>query len=251
MVFGLLLVIAVHGVEVFWPKPVVQIEIKPESAFKFMGSKTLAGEIVKRQAKILTDVKEREAASAAGKVPTELQLYVGNKDVYGGSFVYLDQDWVARQSSPPDILRMERIEYGNAIGYPVAITSKAGERIGVGEPGFNARLLALVREGDARRDEINRIERKEIGHINQQMQRLQLKKKALGHDAEKNKPALSDIDERLKRLQADYELLPKRAGELREKQADYALSYRLADGSEKSMPKWPSRSAFIIPINSH
>lgn len=236
MVFGLLLVIAVHGVEVFWPKPVVQIEIKPESAFKFMGSKTLAGEIVKRQAKILTDVKEREAASAAGKAPTELQLYVGNKDVYGGSFVYLDQDWVARQSSPPDILRMERIEYGNAIGYPVAITSKAGERIGVGEPGFNARLLALVREGDARRDEINRIERKEIGHINQQMQRLQLKKKALSHDAGKNKPALSDIDERLKRLQADYELLAKRAGELREKQADYSLSYRLADGSEKSMP---------------
>jgi phosphate transport system permease protein len=152
MVSGLLLVIAVHGIEVFWPKPVVQIEINPESTFKFMGSKTLAGEIVKRQAKILTDVKEREAAAAAGKTPTEVQLYVGNKDVYGSSFVYLDQDWVARTSSPPDILRMERIEYGNAIGYPVAITSKGGERIGAGEPGFNARLLALVSEVNARRD---------------------------------------------------------------------------------------------------
>jgi phosphate transport system permease protein len=236
MVFGLLLVIGVHGVEVFWPKPVVQIEIKPDSAFKFMGSKTLAGEIVKRQAKILTDVKEREAASAAGKAPTELQLYVGNKDVYGGSFVYLDQDWVARTSSPPDILRMERIEYGNAIGYPVAITSKAGERIEAGKPGFNARLMALVREVNARRDEINRIERKEIGQINQQMQQMQLKKKALDQDAERNKPALSDIDERLKKLQADYELLAKRAGVLREKQADYSLDYRLADGSEKSIP---------------
>ena len=76
MVSGLLLVIGVHGIEVFWPKPVVQIEVKPESTFKFMESKALAGEIVKRQAKILTDVKEREAAAAAGKVPTELQLYV-------------------------------------------------------------------------------------------------------------------------------------------------------------------------------
>jgi phosphate transport system permease protein len=234
MVFGLLLVIGVHGVEVFWPKPVVQVEIRPESAFKFVGSKVLAGEIVKRQTKILTDVKEREAAAAAGKTPTELQLYVGNKDVYGGSFVYLDQDWIARTSSPPDILRMERIEYGNAIGYPVAITSKAGERIGAGEPEFNARLMALVREVNARRDEINRIERKEIGQINQQMQQMQLKKKALDQDAEK--PALLDINERLKKLQADYELLAKRAGELREKQADYSLDYRLADGSEKSIP---------------
>jgi phosphate transport system permease protein len=236
MVSGLLLVIAVHGIEVFWPKPVVQIEINPESTFKFMGSKTLAGEIVKRQAKILTDVKEREAAAAAGKTPTEVQLYVGNKDVYGSSFVYLDQDWVARTSSPPDILRMERIEYGNAIGYPVAITSKGGERIGAGEPGFNARLLALVSEVNARRDEINRIERKEIGQINQQMQHLQLKKKALTHDREKDKSVLSDIDEKLKRLQVDYEVLAKRAGELRGKQADYSLSYRLADGFEKSIP---------------
>lgn len=236
MVFGLLLVIGLHGVEVFWPKPVVQIEIKPENAFKFAGSKTLAGEIVKRQPKILTNIKEREAASAADKTPTELQLYVGNKDVYGANFVYLDQDWVARATSPPDILRMERIEYGNAVGYPVAITSKAGERIGAGEPGFNARLLALIQEGNARRNAINRIERKEIGRINQQMQRLQLKKNALSHDAEKNKTALSDIDERLKKLQGDYELLAKRAGELRQKQADYSLSYRLADGSEKTIP---------------
>jgi phosphate transport system permease protein len=236
MVFGLLLVITVNGVEVFWPKRIVQIEIGPGSAFKFMGSKTLIGEIVKRQAKIITDVKEREAAAAAGKTPIEVQLYVGNKDVYGASFVYLDQDWIARTSSPRDVLRMERIEYGTAIGYPVAITSKNGERLDAGNPGFNARMHALVQEVNARRDQIHRIERKEIGKINQRMQRLQLQKKALGGEDGRNQPALAAIDENLKKLETDYETLAKQASELREKQGDYSLAYRLAGDSEKSIP---------------
>jgi phosphate transport system permease protein len=235
MVFGLLAVIAAHGVEVFWPKPVARIEIKPESNFKFIGSKVLAGEIVKRQAKILTDIREREAAAAAGKIPIELQLYVANKEAYGASFVYLDEDWVVRTSSPPDILRMERIEYGNAIGYPVAITSKAGERIDAANPRFNARLLALVEEVNRRRDEIQRIERKDVGKINHTMQRLQLRKNSLAASEKKNKRALAEINENLKRLQAGYEILAQRARELREKQADYALAYRLADGSEKNI----------------
>jgi phosphate transport system permease protein len=236
MVFGLLLVITVNGVEVFWPKRIVQIEIGPGSAFQFMGSKTLIGEIVKRQAKIITDVKEREAAAAAGKTPIEVQLYVGNKDVYGASFVYLDQDWIARTSSPRDVLRMERIEYGTAIGYPVAITSKNGERLDAGNPGFNARMHALVQEVNARRDQIHRIERKEIGKINQRMQRLQLQKKALGGEDGRNQPALAAIDENLKKLETDYETLAKQASELREKQGDYSLAYRLAGDSEKSIP---------------
>ena len=128
MVCGLLAVIVVNGLKVFWPKQVVQVEISPGSHFDFMGHKTLAGELVKKQEKISPD---RGTASSAAP-PTEWQLYVGNKDVYGAAFVYLDQDVIASTNYPPEIMRLERMEYGNAIGYPVAVMTRVAGRLLLG-----------------------------------------------------------------------------------------------------------------------
>ena len=73
------------------------------------------GEIVKQQEKV-AHAGEPGAAAA-----TEWQLFIGNKDVYGIGFRYIDYADILRVSYPPDLLLIERLEYGDAIGVPLAL----------------------------------------------------------------------------------------------------------------------------------
>jgi phosphate transport system permease protein len=196
-----------------------------------MGSKTIIGEISKRREKIIQDIAVREAALANGRKPEEWQLFVGNKDVFGASFVYLDRDNVADVTYPRGLLKMERIEYGDAFGFPVALKLKDGTTLPASNPGFFSRLQALTREVQHRRQEISRIEKGEIGKVNAKMESLRLDQKGLPAESAE----FQRIDAKIKGLQAQYELLAKQSGDLRREQGDNQIIYRLATGEEKTM----------------
>jgi phosphate transport system permease protein len=233
MVVGLLGVILDHGVRVFWPRRLVQIEIRSGSPFEFQGKKVIAGAVVSRSEKMSLDAAARAAALASGRAPMEWQLYVGNKDAWGQNFVFVDAEAVAGESYPRDLFLMERVEYGNAIGTPLALKSREGAIINVGDAGFHDRLNALTREVNARRAAIKRLEKVEIGDINARMERIKLDEKALGNSASARAAAL---EAELKTLQAKYETLAAKAAALREQEADWTLTYRLPGGDERTIP---------------
>ena len=232
MVIGLLTIIIINGLRVFWPKGVAQVIFSEASGADFMGQKTLAGEVVKRREKIVQDAETRAALIAKGERPTEWQLYVGNRDVYGLNFVYVDRQSLSAVEWPRDIIRIERTEYGDVIGYPVMLELHDGSKLPTSDAGFNQRLKALSREVDERRDEISKIERKEIGSINAKMERLRLDQKGLDAASEKFKAVEASVAE----LQKSYELLAEKAGSLRKRQSEDQLVYRLASGPEQKMP---------------
>ncbi len=233
MVVGLLWIIFYNGVRVFWPRQVVQMAIKSESPFAFQGKKLLAGAVVKHSEKVALDAAARAAAQATGKHPMEWQLYVGNKDAWGQNFVFVDEDAVAGETFPGEIMVIERVEYGNAIGVPLALTPKEGAAIGVGDPAFGAKLDALSREVNARRNAIKHLEKDQIGEINARMERLKLDEKKLGESSPKR---LAALNAELKTLQEKYEVLAAKATALREEQNGWTLSYRLSGGDERTMP---------------
>ena len=70
----------------------------------------LGGEIVK------TQQKATQGDETRGQ--TEWQLMVGNKEVYGFGFKYLDRADIAQVSYPADLMLIERLEYGECIGMP-------------------------------------------------------------------------------------------------------------------------------------
>ncbi len=233
MVAGLLWIIFYNGVRVFWPRRVVQMTIKAESPFEFQGRKVLVGALVKHDEKVALDAKARAAAQASGRHPMEWQLYVGNKDAWGQNFVFVDEAAVADRSFPADIMVIERMEYGNAIGVPVALQPKEGAAIPASDPAFTGKLNALEREVNRRRDEIQHLEKDQIGAINAKMERIKLAQKELGTAA----PArIAALDEEVKGLQERYEELARRAGDLRAAQGAWTLTYRLPGGDERPMP---------------
>jgi phosphate transport system permease protein len=223
MVIGLLGVIVMNGASVFWPREVVQMKYAEGSSANFMDSKTIAGEIAKKQEKYEKGVDE----------PTgeEWQLFVANKDAYGLNFVYVDRATIAETTYPRDIMRIERMEYGDAIGYPKALLIEDGAQVPVSDPAFYQKLTEEIEAAKKLRAEIMRIERKEIGAINADIQELRLDQRGLAEDS----AAFQALEQQIAPLQEKYEVLAAKAGELREKQDDVKFVYTVPTGQEQTI----------------
>ena len=239
MVIYLLGLIVVNGLDAFWPKRVVAVELQEGSQARIRGAAVLAGEIVKRQQKLYHHLAGQEQTAAA---MTEWQLFVGNKDIYGQGFSYVDYTDIVRQSYPREMIVIERLEYGDAIGVPVTLHVAGEGDISFDQTQFLPRLRTLVAEVDARREEIRYIERTAIGAINAKMDDLRLQQKALDQPSVATSgsgavasPAARAIAEAMAALQSRYEELATQARELRSQQEEHALTYRLPTGEEKRL----------------
>ncbi len=226
MVVGLLFLIIKNGVAVFWPARVARLEIKSDAAFAFQDQKQLTGRIVKRQEKAAVDAKTRAAALLRGDELNELQLYVGNKDAWGQNFVYVDESAVVGTAYPADVMLIERVEYGDAIGTPVGLKSKDGAPTAASDSAFISQLDTAVRAVAARREQIKHLEKDRIGAINSRMEALKLQQRGQTSEAS---------DAKLKGLQDEYESLAKAAGDLRGQQDELQLVYRLPTGVERTL----------------
>src|SRR2546427_5050002 len=231
MVVYLIGLIVVNGLAAFWPARVAQIELQEGSKAGINNALRLGGKIVKTQQKATQGDGTRDQS--------EWQVMVGNKEAYGFSFKYLDRADIAKVSYPVDVMLIERLEYGDAIGMPVALQIKGEGTMPATEAEFTARFQTLVTEVKQRREAIKRIEQKDIGRINAKMDALRLQQRALERVQHSGMsgpaPQLQPLQNAMAALQAEYEVLAKRAGDLRRQQNDHVLTYRLLTGEERRL----------------
>ena len=230
MVMSLLVLILVNGVTAFWPKRVVYLELAGDSQARLGESPVLAGEMVKRQYKAVRAASQNQQL--------EWQLFVGNKERYGLSFRYVDaDDIVAEQRYPEQVISIERLEYGDAIGEPVGLRIRDEGELSAADPGFAGRLDDLVHEVAARRREIKHLEHSAIGAINARMTRLRIQKRTLERQGTPpGDDAYAAIEEAMTPLQARYETLAGEARELRRRQDENQLVYRIPTGDDVVLP---------------
>jgi phosphate transport system permease protein len=240
MVMSLLGLIVVNGLQAFWPKRVVQMVLKDTSSTDVKGAKVIAGEIVKKRQKTLRTLTPEPDAKEQDTWPTEWQLFLGNKEVYGYSFRYFDDADVEQMTYPEAMMVIERLEYGDAIGQPVALDIHGEGTLPASDPRFQDRLYHLVDEVDQRWQTIKHIEKFDIGAINARISKLHLQQRAIDRAREAGKvvsearqQALNDT---LTALNQTNEELRLQARELRSKQQDHALIYRLPTGDERRLP---------------
>jgi phosphate transport system permease protein len=89
----LLLVVVKNGIGVYWPGKLYQ--------FTMTDGKKYLGEMVR------TEEKNKDI---------EYQLKIGNRDLYGLDFTWLDGSRIARKEIPVNAITIERYEYGNFYG---------------------------------------------------------------------------------------------------------------------------------------
>lgn len=224
MVLALLLVILVNGVTSFWPAPVARVQLLPESEFRLGDARDIAGEMVKKQ--------RRRGGIDAGQPEYEMQFFTANRDVYGTSFKYIPMADIEGFDFPKNLVMIERMEYGNAVGYPTAIQMADGTQIDAESPDFVESMRNLTRDADLRRKKITRIERTEIGRINSKMTDLRIRERSLNRSGRATPEELERIAGDQARLQEQFEELASSARILRDEQTKDILKLRLVSGQE-------------------
>lgn len=174
MVFGLLILITLRGMGHFWPADVARSSVAGAEP----SERYVLGEIVDEET-----VSAARLASLGQDVPegqdfVDRYLYkVGNRDVLGFDFRWLDETRIEATDYPGDVLVAEREEWGNFYGFAVDIVQD-GERLGL-DDGLYAELDARLERAHALRAEIRDIEKHRMGAINYTLERLRLDERTL------------------------------------------------------------------------
>jgi phosphate transport system permease protein len=227
MVVFLLFLIISNGVKVFWPDETAVIKLKEGSGDLINNSPYIAGNILRRQ--------ERMGSRGSANPEHEMQLFVGNKDIYGLAFKFINVKDVVEIKHPKEIMEIERLEYGDAIVLPQSLDIKGTPSISSQDSSFRTKLDAEVKEARNRWKEIKHIEKEQIGDINRDMEQLRIRQK-VAEQKKKGAAVMKEIEGKLAGLQAEYEVLAARASNLRSKQYEDHLKYKLITGEEKDLP---------------
>ena len=246
LIAALLFVIAKNGLEVFWPDAIREIRlVEGSEAGPADGADFAAAVELSREKRI------REASSPQAKIGREYQFFTGNKRIYGEMYHFVDADQIRGAPDLPlaeNIARLERDEYGDAIGYPRAILMEDGTRVEKGENIFREQLRAGIREANERRETYTRLEKKQIGRINRKMREIRVERDYM---LEQSGPSAKETEKwarlqsEMDRLQTEYDKLAARARELREQQDDRKLEFRLATGEVREIPFGNIRKAYF------
>ncbi len=239
MILFLLGLIVRNGIGVFWPRRVAEVTFREDRDTRFRGGLSTLGVILLEQERDARDLTPEQIASPDPMDRREKQLFIGNRDVYGQSFSFFNAGNIAAIDYPDHVIRAERLEWGDALFFPIRLHNGAAVDVGADDPAFDETLSRLVREVSERRREINRIERFAIGRINLQMRDLELRERFFArqeHLTAEQELERASVTQRMAELQAEYDPLAAAAGALRAKQMEYTLDYQVVSGEERSMP---------------
>lgn len=233
-VIGLLALLAVRGFSHFWPADVIQVtySVPGESPV------TLIGEVVE------TETVSAEQLESAGFTLTTDEQFVernlvkrGNRDLTGADFVWVIDEYLGTPEYPADVMTVERREWGNFYGYPVAVR-EGGQDVQTGD--LWAELQSRIARALKIHDQIEQIEKVDIGAINYSLERLRLRTRELDLRAsmspQKKADALADIASEREVLDAQYKGLQQQLVGLYSEINRDTLVARTADGREVEVP---------------
>ena len=213
MILGLVAVILTNGLGFFWPAPVETLALRDGTV--------AAGQVVARE-------------RVPGSDRHRIQLKVGNRDILGYDFRWIDEDQIAGRGRPADIAWVERREYGPLLGTPVRL--KNGDAVvAEGAAATWQALIPLVNRAAGDRAALRKIEKDEIGAINYRIEQARLEARALELAGDGNTAARAEVDRKVAGYQAQYEEKQKELAALVEKTSGTFVTFATAGGEEKEL----------------
>ncbi|MGV8842218.1 MAG: phosphate ABC transporter permease PstA [Pseudomonas sp.] len=227
MTLGLLLLIGVRGLAHFWPADVIQ------ATYQVPGTtaKLLAGEVTKAEqvprARLLASGLPVESGD---EFMTRELLKVGNREVFGADFTWVVGEWLGEQSTPKDLIVVERREWGNFYGYLVNVKEQ-GVLVAEGAAAWDAMQKRLVRV-DELHSKLDRLEKHDIGRINAGLERIRLYTRKLQLQGELDASAQAELDAERAEWDAEYKVLEVQLGELYQAFQRDSITLKTADGRQ-------------------
>ncbi|RAU18094.1 phosphate ABC transporter permease PtsA [Nitrincola tibetensis] len=233
MVVGLIGLIAVRGFGHFWPADIVKVEITQPDGSR----QVVMGEIVRPQtitAAVARDGGRTDIPEGMDLI-TRYLLKQGNKDQTSNDFAWYFELGMGEFQYPKDAYQIERREWGNFYGQPVALV-RSGEVIArPAETNFWSTLQESINRSLALHKEIRGIEKGEIGQMNAQIERLRLDLRRLelrNPSAQERAQEEERIAAERARLDAEYAILRVELDKLYESTRRDTLVMRMSDDRE-------------------
>ena len=221
LVGGVLILIMINGLGFFWPHALVEMQLKDGT--KILGE--LKGE------EVIPDSETPQFPD--GK--TRVQLKIGNRDLYGLDFRWVDTDQIMSAETPNDAVAFERREWGDFYGWVQAI--KHGEEtVSSGHAESWKRLGPLVEQANELHDNIEHIRRDEIGDINHEIESARLKIRGLELAGRGNSTDVVELRQHIQSLEKEYQAHVDSLRGLTQRLDEYSVVLVDANGQEKTLP---------------
>ena len=225
MIVGILLLIMVNGMGYFWISDIIELTLTD--------GKRVMGQAAGRE--IIPNSATPEFPEGKGRI----RVKIGNRDLYGLDFKWVDESAIASRTVPADAVLLERREWGNMYARITAIDKGDARHAEGGELGWKA-LLPLVEQANDLHARIYRIEKVAIGEINAEIERARLNIRALelrtppgqaphGPTVDRWKSAIAAAEGRYRQQTEELEQLYARFNE-------YTVVMADANGQEKRLP---------------
>jgi phosphate transport system permease protein len=231
MVVGVLGLVTVRGVGHFWPSQVMQFRYQEEGA----QPRTIIGE------KVDTSITPALMAKSTGHVMADGEdtlvqylIKTGNRDLTGADFIWIEARNVKEQTEPLDMMVIERREWGNFYGRLLEV-KESGKTIASGKDAWPV-LQIKIEEALAVFEEIAHLEKKEIGAINYNLERLRLKQRKLELENRLDDVAKQQIATEIAAYDINYKQYQVQLAELYKKIRRDSLVAETESGSTLKIP---------------
>ncbi|WP_084657678.1 phosphate ABC transporter permease PstA [Natronohydrobacter thiooxidans] len=208
MIALFLMVVLYNGATTFWPKPIERVELTDGTVLAGVERR---GTIFRPDlARLEPEVRETVQENDGFAYRTLYQT--ANFDLYGDDFRWVADFEIADVTRPAEFYYFERQVWGVFVGRiaGMQVNGVAMEY----DPAVFRREQAAARE---RFREIRRLERNDIGRINNliERERLNQRRAILRQGEEAAAPTIAQSQERIAELQAEFQVLQARVNEIR------------------------------------
>ena len=231
MIIGVLGLIVIRGVGHFWPAQVTRFSYQEEGG----QLKTIFGEIINTSSTPAAIAKASGFKMADNEdTLVQYQIKMGNRDVTGTDFRWLQARNIKSQDRPDDIMVIERREWGNFYGRLVAVKEN-GQTIASDSPAWS---VAQSKLADALKiyGDIARLEKKEIGAINYRLEQLRLKQRKLELKNKFDDAAKTEIENEKVGLKKQYEGYQAQVRDLYKDIRSASLVAKTDSGTDVTLP---------------
>lgn len=212
MILGLIGLITTEGLGSLWPSKIAELTLT--------NGERVAGMIVKY---------EGLSTNASSKV----QVKVGNRDLYGQDFRYIETDTISSIDYPQTLYLIEREEYGIFIGSPTLLLKD-----GIQLPLSEAYIPSSTTRSSIRglKNELAELENETLSKISIKLSKLR-----------RNTNSVSQAE--IKILENQFAANTARMGQIRQMLAQYQIELSTIDGIKKNLPM--SQFLEIYSVNAY
>jgi phosphate transport system permease protein len=212
MAMVLIVVVLVNGLGVFWPSRVAIATLHDGGS--------VLGEVVRSEA-----VFEGEGE--------RLQFKVGNRELYGLDFRWIDKADISSITYADDTMVLERMEYGNFYGRLVGLSPEAQAVSGGGD------AVRQLRQAHAyvmqQKDQLEELDDK-LASVNYRMDQLQRKEKALLYEGRSpSDPEIRTLRQKRSGLTAKFQSLHQRQMKQVTELRNYTATFADISGTDRDM----------------